>query len=107
MKFLVLLLLSGLLHAADPDTATEQRRIGAMVIAIDAALKKPGDRASIETIARYGTDSRHYVMIRGWLNELLRGTESQLKASKEPALRKKHQQKADFLRKAIRRIDLE
>lgn len=108
MKFLALfLLLTGLLQAAEPKAIAEQRRIGTMVIEIDAALKKPADKASLETIARHGTDSRHYVMIRGWLNELLKGTESQLRAARDPALKQKHQQMADFLRKAIRRIDLE
>ena len=78
-----------------------------MVIAIDAALKAPEDKKSLETIATYGTDSRHYVMIRGWMVQLLSGSESQLEATREPQLKQKHQRKVDFLRKVIRRIDLE
>ncbi|MGB6222576.1 hypothetical protein [Haloferula sp.] len=94
--------------AADQKTIeAEQLRIGSMVMAIDAALKKPADQSSLETIARFGTDSRHYVMIRGWLVELLKGSESQLAATQDPDLKAKHRQKVDFLKKAIRRIDLE
>ncbi|MFC7338239.1 hypothetical protein ACFQY0_13680 [Haloferula chungangensis] len=91
----------------DQTLKSEEIRVGSMVLAIDAALKSPEKKESLETIARYGTDTRHYVMIRGWLSELLKGTESQLAATTDPELKAKHQQKADFLKKAIRRIDLE
>ena len=75
--------------------------------AIAAALKAPGKPESLETIARYGTITAHYVMIRGWRVQELKGAESQLSAAKDGALRKKHEVRVVFLKKAIRRIDLE
>ncbi|BES69141.1 hypothetical protein RE428_01590 [Marinobacter nanhaiticus D15-8W] len=87
--------------------SSEERRIGEMVQSIEAAIAAPGDPESLATVARYGTDTRYYVMIRGWLVQELRGVESQLEASRDSQLKAEFQQKADFLRSAIRRIDLE
>lgn len=92
---------------AETNNQNEALRIGAMVMEIDAALKAPDDAKSLETIVRYGTDSRHYVMIRGWLVQLLKGAESQHSASSDPELKAKHKASVDFLKKSIRRIDLE
>jgi len=86
---------------------SEEYKIGIMVKAIAAAIKAPEKPASLKTITTYGTDSRYYVMIRGWLSQILRGTESQLNATRDPARKAKFQQKVDFLKKSIRRIDLE
>lgn len=94
-------------RAAEPEGSSEERRIGAMVLEIQAALKAPGDAKSLETIALYGTDSRHYTMIRGWLVQLKSGAKSQKEAASDPALKAKHQRMEKFLEKAIRRIDLE
>lgn len=80
--------------------------IGEMVLAVQRALAVPGDPASLETIARFGTDSRYYTMIRGWLSLELRGTESQLGSAKNKPS-EELTEKAAFLKKAIRRIDLE
>ncbi len=97
--------------AEDSDTdlkASEEYRIGVMVKAIAAAIKAPEKPASLQTIATHGTDSRYYVMIRGWLVQELSGVESQLAAIRDDPERKaKFQRKIDFLKKAIRRIDLE
>ena len=87
--------------------SNEERRIGEMVQSIDAAIAAPDDPESLATVTRYGTDTRYYVMIRGWLVQELQGVESQLEASRDPQLQAKFRQKADFLRTAIRRIDLE
>lgn len=86
---------------------SEEYKIGVMVKAIALAIKTPEKQESLKTIARYGTDSRYYVMIRGWLSQVLRGTESQLDANRDPVRKAKIQQKVDFLKKSIRRIDLE
>ena len=93
--------------AAEPEDRSEEHQIGTMVLAIQAALKAPEDPKSLETIAKYGTDSRYYVMIRGWLVQVKSGVASQLAATKDPALKAKHQQRFTFLKKALRRIDLE
>ena len=99
--------------AAAPSASSalpEECKIGVMVKAIQAAIDTPREKASLETIARYGTDSRYYMMIRGWLVQELAGVQSQLDAADvahEDALKEKFRQKAEFLQKAVRRIDLE
>jgi hypothetical protein len=89
------------------DNAAEEQKIGRMVLEIQEALKHPEKEGSLESIAQYGTLTPHYVMIRGWLGLELRGVESQLQAARDSELKAKHKVRADFLRKAIRRIDLE
>lgn len=104
-------LLAGLLAlgltACQSQPTGEAERIGHMVQAVDAALDAPQDPASMETLVRYGTDSRYYIMIRGWLVQERQGVESQLAATRDPELKARLQTRADFLRQAIRRIDLE
>ncbi len=86
---------------------SEEHRIGEMVIAVSAAIDAPMQSESLDTIARYGTDSRYYVMIRGWLSQTLSGVQSQLDASQGRSDKAILQQKSDFLQASIRRIDLE
>ncbi len=93
--------------ASEDLKKSEEYKIGVMVKAIAVAIKAPEKPESLKTITRYGTDSRYYVMIRGWLSQVLKGTESQLNATRDPARKVKFQQKVDFLKKSIRRIDLE
>lgn len=96
------------LHARAAEVRdSEEFRIGTMVIEVSSALKHPADPKSLETITRHGTDSRHYVMIRGWLVQELKGTESQHAANRKPARKAELQIQIDFLKRAIRRIDLE
>ena len=85
----------------------EPQRIGEMVMAVEQALAHPEDPQSLDVISRHGTDSRHYVMIRGWLIQELQAVESQLAASRTPELQQRFSTRAEFLRRAIRRIDLE
>ena len=103
----LIILLSALVTQAAPPRELEAIRIGTRIQEIQQALEKPDEKASLETIAKYGTDSRHYVMIRGWLHELLKGTQSQLGSARDPESRKSFQQRESFLKTAIRRIDLE
>lgn len=86
---------------------SELERIGLMIESIDYALTHPELEDSLETITLAGTDSRHYTMIRGWLVQVLSGVESQASATQDEDRAKALQLKIDFLRKAIRRIDLE
>ncbi|WP_111497194.1 hypothetical protein [Marinobacter bohaiensis] len=101
------LVIALLLTACQSTPPSESQRIGEMVLAVDAAMDRPGDPEALETIARYGTDTRYYIMIRGWLVQELAGVESQLDATRDPERRAAFQAEADFLRQAIRRIDLE
>lgn len=103
---LAVVLMMGLAGCQTQQTG-EAERIGHMVQAVDAAIDHPADPESLDTIVRYGTDSRYYIMIRGWLSQELDGVESQYEASRNPTLRQQLQVRADFLRQAIRRIDLE
>ncbi|QYJ90474.1 hypothetical protein [Shewanella halotolerans] len=83
----------------------EQQELGAMVQALQQAIASPSPE-HLEMIARYGTDSRYYVMIRGWLVQELSGIESQLAAHGDRAP-ETMRAKAEHLRAAIRRVDLE
>ena len=89
------------------SSSFEEKMIGAMVKAVSAAIDAPRNPDSMVTIVEHGTDSRYYVMIRGWLVQELRGVESQLDGARDPAAKEKLSQKVEFLRQSIRRIDLE
>lgn len=95
------------LLAACQSTPNTNEEIGEMVQAVETAIDAPEQSASLRTIVEYGTDSRYYVMIRGWLVQELRGVESQRDASRDPTLKSQFEVKAAFLQTAIRRIDLE
>ena len=108
----VVLLLSSLLSGsalADNDLSNNQSeyQIGLMVNAIDKAITD-AQPDSLELIYQYGTDSRYYVMIRGWLVQELTGVQSQLDAHRQQDERRQQlEHKVNFLKQAIRRIDLE
>ena len=87
--------------------ASEECAIGVMVKAIQRALEAPQQEGALETIIGYGTDSRYYVMIRGWLVQELAGVQSRLDAARDEATRSAAELKAEFLTRAIRGIDLE
>ena len=87
------------------QTKSEQQELGSMVQALQQAIATPSAE-HLEVIARYGTDSRYYVMIRGWLVQQLSGVESQLAAQGDSAPEALRAQ-AEHLKAAIRRIDLE
>ncbi|QDO82273.1 hypothetical protein FM037_02235 [Shewanella psychropiezotolerans] len=93
------------------DNPSQTYRVGVMVEEISDALTKPNDTESLATISQYGTDSRYYVMIRGWLVQELAGVQSQLDASQTNESNSENKQKfidkVTFLQRAIRRIDLE
>ncbi|ABZ78324.1 hypothetical protein Shal_3784 [Shewanella halifaxensis HAW-EB4] len=98
---------------ANEATQSEEYAIGVMVKSLGSAIKQPSDESLI-TITQYGTDSRYYVMVRGWLVQELQGVKSQLAAYRSDDLDNSHdahkaklQQRVDFLKQAIRRIDLE
>ncbi len=109
-RVISLVLLSAILTLPVQAAAKEQAEeyaIGVMVKSLDAAIALPSE-ASLNTISHYGTDSRYYVMIRGWLVQELQGVESQLSAyHQDDELKTRLQHKVDFLKQAIRRIDLE
>ena len=87
-------------------TENKTYQLGVMVEQLQSALKQR-DEESLEIISLYGTDSRYYAMVRGWLFQELVAVESQLHASKGKRSSDKFQVHSNFLKKAIRLIDLE
>jgi hypothetical protein len=81
--------------------------LGTMVQELSAAFEPPFDTASLQTIISYGTITSHYVMIRGWLIQRMEGVESQYTATTDPTQKIELETEIDFLRRALRGIDLE
>ena len=84
--------------------------VGHKVLAVQAALENPEQPASIEAVKALGLDSRHYVMVRGWLVQELRSAESwQETSTYQTSLAYKNatDKRASALRLMIRAIDLE
>jgi len=84
----------------------EALRLGRKVLAVRAAIRNPRDPTAMEAIMDLGTDSRYYVMVRGWLMMQLQGDMSILDAN-QGEVRPEIRARVEFLNKAIRAIDLE
>ncbi len=89
------------------ESGTEEYKIGVMIKALSRAIASPDEPDSLQIITQYGTDSRYYVMIRGWLVQVLSGVQSQLDANRNDNAQEILIERVDFLTQAIRRIDLE
>jgi|GEM_PF-1900806 len=89
------------------ESGTEEYKIGVMIKALSRAIASPDEPDSHKIITQYGTDSRYYVMIRGWLVQVLSGVRSQLDANRNDTTKEKLSEKVALLTQAIRRIDLE
>lgn len=103
-----LIFTNSVLSQSAPDNVknSDTYQIGEMVQSLQVALEVR-DEASQQAIRLYGTDSRYYSMIRGWLFQELVGVESQLHASKDETRIEELQAHSDFLKNSIRLIDLE
>lgn len=94
-------------HANPNDPAdADAMQLGRKVLAVKAALADPTALASLQAVRDLGLDSRHYVMVRGWLDMQLRGDRSIAEAS-QGQVSPEISQRIEFLEKAIRAIDLE
>lgn len=80
--------------------------LGRRVLAVKAAIHNPEMPGAMEAILVLGLDSRYYVMVRGWLAMQLRGDLSILEAGRG-TVSQEIAERIEFLRKAIRAIDLE
>lgn len=108
IKYSILLfLLASLSGCCNNPESTEDIRVGQMVEQVSYAIKHPDSESAFETITQAGTDSRHYVMIRGWLMQELSGVQSQLNATRDDTKKAAFQARVDFLQRVVRRIDLE
>jgi len=85
----------------------KQQQIGVMIQQLQVAIKSPQDKKSLSVISKYGTDSRYYVMIRGWLVQEMIGVKSQLDVQQDQQKSAEIQIQYNFLKQAIRSIDLE
>lgn len=103
----LLLLLACLSGCCTTSNNQEYQRTGQIIERVSYAIKHPNSDNALEVITQAGTDSRYYVMIRGWLVQELQGVQSQFNATKDNADKEKFQTKITFLHQAIRRIDLE
>lgn len=100
-----------LADAGGPDPVSshsdaEALELGHRVLAVQDALRNPGAPGSMDAVLALGHDSRHYVMVRGWLVQRLQGARSILEAGRDTPRPDLDKQIA-FLEKAIRAIDLE
>jgi hypothetical protein len=80
--------------------------LGRRVLAVREALGDPASPGAMDAVVALGRDQRHYVMVRGWLGYQLQADLSIGDARKEDtpvAITRR----IDFLRRAIRAIDLE
>ncbi len=102
-----LALLTLLVQPALPTPAADgAAELGERVEAVRRAIACPRCEGSMRAVVALGTDSRYYVMTRGWLAERLRADQSVLDATRGPAP-PELLDRVEFLRRAIRRIDLE
>jgi len=90
-------------RSAADQTALE---LGYKVQAIRLAIENPAAPGALKAVTSLGLEQPYYVMVRGWLAHQLQADLSLLDAAKsappEPV-----KARVDFLRKAIRAIDLE
>lgn len=84
----------------------EALRLGRKVLAVRAAIQDPEGPNAMEAIMDLGTDSRYYVLVRGWLAMQLQGDMSIIDANQDE-MRPEIRARIEFIQRAIRAIDLE
>jgi len=110
---LLALLIIGIFKVSDSSVETvdlktqQQIQLGQMVEQLQQAIKTPENEKSLNIIQHYGTDTRYYLMVRGWLVQVSSGVESQLSVQQAQPQKQALQIRYDALQKAIRLIDLE
>ena len=80
--------------------------LGRKVLAVKEALRNPGTPNALQAVTDVGLDQRYYTMVRGWLAYQLQGDMSILDAGREGAP-EGIRERVEFLKAAIRAIDLE
>ncbi len=93
--------------AASSPSEAEALALGHRVLAVQDALQDPEAPGALAAVVDLGTDSRHYVMVRGWLMLQLQADTSILEATRESDPRPNIETRVEFVRTAIRAIDLE
>lgn len=95
------------LESVDQAQADEHALwLGHSILAIAEAIHSPETPGAMEVVLALGSDSRYYVMVRGWLAMQLAGDLS-IMESHHGDVSPQIAARIAFLRKAIRAIDLE
>ena len=76
------------------------------ILAIAAALQRPDMPGAMDSVIALGTDSRYYVLVRGWLTLQLAG-DLNIMDARDGDVSPRLAARIAFLQKAIRAIDLE
>ena len=84
----------------------EARQLGRKVLAAAAAILDPNLPGAMRAITELGTDSRYYIMVRGWLDQQLKGDRS-IVAAAGAGRNRFIEVRISFLEEAIRAVDLE
>lgn len=92
--------------SAQRECDREALQLGYKVLAVRAAIQAPAAPGAMAAIIELGTDSRYYVMVRGWLALQLQGDKSILAASRGEAPAEVAA-RVGLLEDAIRALDLE
>ncbi|MEN8206648.1 MAG: hypothetical protein ABFS24_11615 [Pseudomonadota bacterium] len=87
-------------------TDAEAIELGYRVSAINEALQNPGAPGAMQAITDLGHEQRYYIMVRGWLMYQLQGDMNIVQAMQEQAPNT-IRARIDFVKQAIRAIDLE
>ena len=80
--------------------------LGLKVLAVKKAIENPMAPGAIDAVTHLGHDQRYYVLVRGWLSYQLQGDISILDANRERTS-DQVKERIDFLKQAIRVLDLE
>jgi hypothetical protein len=80
--------------------------LGRKILAAQAAIKNPAAPGSMKAITDLGHDQRYYVMTRGWLAYQLQADQS-IRSARKDRTPKAITDRIAFLKKAMRRLDME
>ncbi len=108
---LYLLILPALTQSAFAQRITAENtrpcEAGDMLLQVAGILQSPAiDRQAYDTLVRFGTDTRYYILMRGWIQQTLALTQEKLQRS-NPEQRVVLQQKYRQLSRVLRHMDLE
>ncbi|MCU7959490.1 MAG: hypothetical protein KZQ58_05720 [gamma proteobacterium symbiont of Bathyaustriella thionipta] len=100
-----LLILPG--GTANAITDEEAKQLGLRIVAVQQALNHPAEPQSMQAVLDLGRDSRYYLMMRGWLSQQLQADRSILQQYRNNPAPGLIVERAHFVQRAIRMIDLE
>ena len=93
-------------HAGESGHDAVACELGTAVIEVANAIGDPTKEGAMEAITTLGTDSRYYLMVRGWLVQQIAADRSIL-ATGSGASRDDLETRVAQLQRAVRLIDLE